>query len=58
MNEASDQQQMSIINKFEGQKSGRYDEYQMEKEKFNTGPCASKHLPTHFVNFILNKKLY
>jgi hypothetical protein len=40
-----------VINKYEEQQSERFDEFQMEKQRFNTGPCASKTLPAQFVSF-------
>lgn len=32
----------------------RYDDFEMEKKVFNTGPCASKTLPTQYVCFLFN----
>lgn len=29
--------------------SDRYDDFEIEKKVFNTGPCASKTLPTQYV---------
>lgn len=32
----------------------RYDDFEMEKKVFNTGPCASKTLPTQYVGVYLH----
>jgi hypothetical protein len=56
MAEASDQ--ISIINKYDDQQqqSERFDQFQIEKQRFNTGPCASKTLPSHYVRFFITYK--
>jgi len=42
--------QISLINKYEDQQQPeRFDQFQIEKQRFNTGPCASKTLPSQFV---------
>ncbi|KAL7078410.1 hypothetical protein ACQ4LE_001983 [Meloidogyne hapla] len=47
MAEASDQ--ISLINKYDDQQQPeRFDQFQIEKQRFNTGPCASKTLPSQF----------
>uniref|UniRef100_A0A915PCR5 Protein kinase domain-containing protein n=1 Tax=Meloidogyne floridensis TaxID=298350 RepID=A0A915PCR5_9BILA len=41
--------QISLINKYEDQQQPeRFDQFQIEKQRFNTGPCASKTLPSQF----------
>jgi hypothetical protein len=55
MTDASDQ--MSVINKIEDPKPAGFNEYEMEKQRFNTGPCASKTFPAQFVSFLQLKYL-
>jgi len=48
--------QISLINKYEDQQQPeRFDQFQIEKQRFNTGPCASRHYHRNlYEGFFLN----